>query len=345
MLVVIKGIHRVKMTLADGSTKTYYYAWRGGPQMKSAPHTEAFAREHARYKEAAKTETKTVETLESLIDRFTGPERNRNPDFTSLAQSTQDDHLYSFKLIRKQWPGLPVKLTQMKGMKAEIRRWHRSFAENPRKADKLLMSLSKVFSYAIADELIEKNPCTGIDRLYDGSRREMVWSAEQIAAFRKDAHPHLLLPFEVAIHTGQRQGDIRSLSWKQYDEIYLMFRQSKGGKKLKVKVHSRLKAMIDALPRDALRICLNSRGRPWTRTGFQASWGKELDRLKIEGVTFHDLRGTFITERHREGSSVDDIAKISGHSTAEVKSILEKHYLADVQELSDAVIDRMEKNA
>ena len=344
MLVVIKGIHRVKMRLADGSTKTYYYAWRGGPQMKSPPHTEAFAREHARYKEAAKTETKSVETLESLIDRFTGPERNRNPDFTNLADTTQKDHLYAFKLIRKEWPELPVRLTQAKGFKGDIKKWHRSFAANPRKADKLLFSLSKVFSYAVADEVIDKNPCTGIDRLYRGSRRESVWSREQIAIFRAGAHPHLLLAFEVALHTGQRQGDILSLPWTSYDGVYLKFSQSKGdGKKLKVRVHSRLKAMLDELPRDAFRILLNSRGRPWTKDGFKTSWGKECDRLGIEDVTFHDLRGTFITERRREGSSVEDISLISGHSIAEIKSVLEKHYLADDQDLSDAVILRMER--
>lgn len=201
-----------------------------------------------------------------------------------------------------------------------------------------------LFSYAIADELIEKNPCTGIDRLYAGSRRDSIWTPSMIAGFRAGASPHLLLPFEIAIATGQRQGDILALPWKAYDGVYLQFDQSKTEKRLKVKVHSRLKAILDALPRDKLRICLNSRKRPWTKDGFKTSWGKECARLGIEGVTFHDLRGTFITERAREGSTAEQVAKISGHSIAEVKSVLEKHYLATDQEASDAVILRMEKN-
>jgi len=57
-------------------------------------------------------------------------------------------------------------------------------------------------------------------------------------------------------------------------------------------------------------------------------------------VTFHDLRRTFITERHAEGSSIEDIAKISGPSINEIKSVLEKHYPAHKQ---DAVILRMER--
>lgn len=346
MLVRIKGIHKVKRKLADGSSKIHYYAWRGGPKMEAPPHTAEFVTEFAKHKREsdAKVTKATRDTLETLIDHFTGPEEKRNPDFLRLADTTQTDHLYAFRLIKERWPDLPVRFTQEPGMKKSIREWHRGFAANPRKADKLLFSLSKVFSYAVADELVEKNPCTGIDRLYRGSRRECVWSAAQIALFRSSAPAHLLLAFEMALHTAQRQGDLLALSWKDYDGIYLQFRQSKTDKRLKVRVHSRLKALLDPLPKDKLRILLNSRGRPWTKDGFKTSWGKECSRLHIDGVTFHDLRGTFITERAREGSSVEQIAKISGHSTSEVKTVLERHYLADDQGSSDAVILRMERN-
>jgi integrase len=346
LLIKVRGIHKVKRGQADGSTKVHYYAWRGGPKMQSQPNTEAFLREHARLKGMAEQQVKTIDTIETLIDRFTGTEHAPNPDFSKLAASTQADHLYAFRLIRKEWPQLPVKLTQQKGMKAEIRRWHRSFAANPRKADKLLMSLSKLFTYAIADELIEKNPCSGIKQLYEGTRRDIIWSAEQISVFRISAPPHLLLPFEIAIHTGQRQGDILRLVPKQYDGTYLRFTQSKskGKTRLKVLVHARLKAMLDEVPNDVMRVCLNSRQRPWTSDGFQVSWRRELARLKINQVTFHDLRGTFITERYREGSSIEDIAKISGHSIKDVRAVLEKHYLSPDQDRSDSVIRRMEKN-
>lgn len=342
MLTVLKGIHKVKRRQADGSVKVHYYAWRGGPKMKAKPHTEAFIIEFGKLKSNAIP--KTIDTLASLIDRFTGSDHAPNPDFIKLADSTQIDHRYAFKLIKKHWPQLPVTLTQQKGMKADIRKWHHSFAKNPRKADKLLFSLSKVFSYAIADELIDKNPCTGIDRLYDGSRRDSVWSPEQIEKFRTGAEPHLLLPFEIALLTCQRQGDILALVPKAYDETHLSFKQSKTGKMLKVKVHSRLKEMLDKLPKDVLRICLNSRKRPWTKDGFKTSWGKELIRLEIKDVTFHDLRGTFITEAARRGEKLEDIIRISGHTYSEARTVLEKHYLAPDQDLSDALIDRMEKN-
>lgn len=346
MLVKIKGIHTVKRKLADGSTRVHYYAWRGGPSMESPPHTEAFAAEHARHKEARKLAS--VDTIETLMLRLMGSPEEPNPDWVAMAESTRVDHEYAFGLIKKQWPRMPLKLTQQKGMKADIRKWHRSFSANPRKADKLLFSLSKLFSYAIADELIEKNPCKNIGRLYTGSRKDNVWAPEQVALMRAKAPHHLLLPFQIAIHTAQRQGDILAMTWKDYDGTHLHIRQSKGGKRVRVRVHHDLKAMLDALPKDTLRICMNSRNRPWTKDGFKTSWGKlcgdSEGGLKIKNVTFHDLRGTFITERKREGSTAEQIAGVTGHSISEVNAVLERHYLADDQQASDAVIIRMERN-
>jgi integrase len=315
--------------------------------MKSKPGTPAFVAEHARLVEAANKAEGEIKTLEDLILYFTGTDKKPNPDFISLAQSTQRDHLYAFRLVRDNWPQLPIKLTQQVGMKGDIREWHREIARtNARKADKLLMSLSKIFSYGIEYEKVKENPCAHIKQAYDGTRRDFLWSDEQIKTFRTQAASQFLLPFEMAVCTGQRQGDILRASPALYDGIYLSFmqRKSKGKVKLKVMVHPRLKTMLDALPRDRLRICLNSRNRPWTSDGFQASWRKELDRLGIEDVTFHDLRGTFITERFREGSSIEDIALISGHSIEDVRAVLKKHYLSPDQGRSDAVISRMEKN-
>lgn len=143
----------------------------------------------------------------------------------------------------------------------------------------MLFSLSRVFTYGIDEELIDKNPCAGVDRLYTGSRKESVWTPELIALFRAKAKPHMLPAFEVVNNTGQRQADILALTWKQYDGTNLSIEQGKAKpgqprKRVRVKVHSRLKAMIDKLPADKMRILNNSRGRPWTKDGFKTSGGR-----------------------------------------------------------------------
>lgn len=334
----LKGIHKVKRRLATGEVRTHYYAWRGGPKMVSEPGTFEFAAELAKHK--AESAPVQIKTIDDLIDDFL-----KSHAFETLAEKTKTAHKDSFKAIRKQWPSFPLKLTQQRGMKAMIRKWHQTFAATPRRADQMLFSLSRVLTFGVDEEIIDKNPCAGISRLYTGSRRESVWTPELIGRFRAGAREDMLLAFEMAIHTGQRQGDLLSLTWKQYDGTHLSIEQGKTRKRVRVKVHATLKAMLDKLPRDRIRILTNSRNRPWTSDGFQTSWGKQCAKLHISGVTFHDLRGTFITDRRREGSTLEQIASITGHSLAEVGRVLEKHYLATDQQTSDTVILRMERTS
>ncbi len=37
MRVQLKGINRITKRLADGSTVTYFYAWKGGPRLPGKP--------------------------------------------------------------------------------------------------------------------------------------------------------------------------------------------------------------------------------------------------------------------------------------------------------------------
>jgi len=87
-----------------------------------------------------------------------------------------------------------------------------------------------------------------------------------------------------------------------------------------------------------------SRGTPWTSNGFRASWNRALRNAGIIGKTFHDLKGTFITRARRNGSSMEDIAQVTGNSVSSIKSVLESHYIASDSEVSDRVIMLMERN-
>ena len=42
MRVRLKGLNKVRKQLADGSTVTYYYAWKGGPRLPGKPGSSEF---------------------------------------------------------------------------------------------------------------------------------------------------------------------------------------------------------------------------------------------------------------------------------------------------------------
>jgi hypothetical protein len=56
MRVRLKGINSYTARLADGTTTTYWYAWKGGPRLKGEPGSPEFI---ASYNEAAAQKLKT----------------------------------------------------------------------------------------------------------------------------------------------------------------------------------------------------------------------------------------------------------------------------------------------
>ena len=84
-------------------------------------------------------------------------------------------------------------------------------------------------------------------------------------------------------------------------------------------------------------------GNPWTPDGFRASWRKACKRAGIVGVTFNDLRGTAVTRLALAGCTEAEIATITGHSSRDVRSILDAHYLHRDPALAESAIRKLER--
>jgi integrase len=70
-------------------------------------------------------------------------------------------------------------------------------------ANQVLAAASPIFSWAVRQELIAANPCSGVER-NDTTSRERVLSDSEIAAF----WPHLSTPLKMILLTGQRPGEV-----------------------------------------------------------------------------------------------------------------------------------------
>ena len=106
-------------------------------------------------------------------------------------------------------------------------------------------------------------------------------------------------------------------------------RQSNSRRHVRLKVSGELKFVLDDTKREAVTILSTARdNRSWTNDGFRSLWGKACARAGIEGLTFHDLCGTFVTLAYRVGSSIKEIAEVSGHSKRDAESTIKRHYLA-----------------
>jgi len=336
MRIKAKGLHWTPVTLADGSKKTYYYAWRGGPRLNGEYGSPKFI---ASYNAAIATKVVVPEgKLLSLLQGY-----QASQDFLGLRERTRADYIKQIEKIEQKFGDAPVKALADPRTRGIFMDWRDELAlRSKRQADYAWTVLARVLSWAKDRGKITVNPCERGGRVYHGTRVDFVWSVEDEAAFLEHAPAHLHVPLLLALWTGQRQGDLLRLPWSAYNGASIRLRQSKTGARIEIPVGAPLKAALDAAKRHGPIMLTTTDARPWTPDGFRASWGKACKKAAIAGITFNDLRGTAVTRLALVGCTEAEIATITGHSLRDVRSILDAHYLHRDPELARTAIHKLE---
>lgn len=199
--VELKGLHRVRMKLADGTVRTYYYAWRGGPRVEGEPGTPEFVASFARI--ARPAERDGGDTLLGLLDRY-----QRSADFQGLAEKTRKDYIKHIIRIEREFGDFPVKGLADRDARSIFMDWRDKIAAGgKRQADYTMSVMALVLSWAKNRGITQHNPLERMGRLYKADRTDKVWTAEDEANFLAAAPEHMRLPLLMAIWTGQRQCD------------------------------------------------------------------------------------------------------------------------------------------
>jgi integrase len=339
MRVRLKGINSITKTLADGTSRTYYYAWKGGPPLRGEPGTPEFI---ASYNEAcARKVVPPRGTLLSVLQAYQASE-----NFLRLADETRRSYAGLIRRnIEKDFADFPVAALTDRRTRGIFMAWRDRIAGSAgrRQADYAWAVLARVLSWALDRGLVLDNPCTRGGRVYRGSRAEKNWTAADEAAFLAHAPAHLQLALLLALWSGQRQGDLLRLPWSAYDGKHVRLRQSKTGTPVVILVGAPLKAVLDATPRQSPIILTRANGRPWTGQAFRSAWLRVCKAAGITGVTFHDLRGSCVTRLALVGATEAEIATITGHSLRSVRAIIDFHYLARDPALGENAIRKLER--
>lgn len=335
--VRLKGLNTIRRTLASGKVETYYYAYRGGPRLPGEPGSPEFV---AAFAAAAKTlKPGSKETLISLIRLY-----EKSSDFNGLAERTKQDYQKQLAKIEGKFATFPLAALSEKRARSVFLAWRDDLAiASPRQADYAWSVLTRLLSWSQKRGLIEENPCTKGGKIYRGNRAEKVWTADDEDALMRVASPQLRLALLLALWTGQRQGDLLRLKWAQYDGQTIRLQQQKTGVRVTIPIAEALRVALDAVQgQPTEHILQNSRGTPWTQNGFSVSWRKACALAGIEGLTFHDLRGTAVTRLAMAGATEAEIATLTGHALNDVRAILDAHYLSRDPALAKSAIAKLE---
>src|SRR5262249_3905604 len=305
MRVRLKGLNSITKTLANGTRRTYWYAWKGGPPLTGEPGAPEFI---ASYNAAVASKVPApTGTLLALRFRFqdSGEFRFR------IRAPTRRDYVAQIRRIEREFGDFQIGALADQRARAIFLDWRDRLAQTSlRQADYAYGTLARILSWAHDRGLIEKNPCAKGGKLYRGTRVDKIWDDEELARFLRTAPPYLRLAMLLAINTGQRQGDLLRLSWSAYDGRVIKVRQRKTGQYVPIPVADALKAALDAAPRQSPIILTNSKRKPWSESGFQGTWGKATMRAGIHGLTFHDLRGTAVVTLARAGCTEAEVYAI-----------------------------------
>lgn len=166
------------------------------------------------------------------------------------------------------------------------------------------------------------------------ARLLQAWLPEHFAALNgsKVTVPMKFAAF-LALHTGQRRGDLIALCWRQYDGKGISLIQSKSkknggsGRRVYIPATKRLKTALDALRAGRigengggdvgeLHILTAARGDAYTPNGFCLAWehafsASGIKPVDIDGKTFdlhfHDIHGTAVTMLAEASATVPEI--------------------------------------
>jgi integrase len=334
----------IRVTSKNRRSACVFY--RVGPRLRRAtlgtlpPLTLADARQRAReaLRDAAlgddpaagKRETREALTVASLVREYIDAGEGRR------SAATNGDYRRTLKAAVQ---GSPIgQQAAQQVARGELRAFLEGIArKTPIRANRVLALVRAAFRWGLREELIERDPTAGLQRLRPERPRERVladeevkklWEAlDTIAAGTSDPvlengkkAPRLVIAgaVKLLLLLGTRRSETLNMRWSDIDEraqtwtVPGAFR--KGGRTHVVPVHPlALRLLTDLRPLSGTT--------PWVFVGKRGAslannpsrWSEILRKASGLDFTLHDLRRTCATGCARLGASESTVSRILGH--------------------------------
>jgi integrase len=192
-------------------------------------------------------------------------------------------------------------------------------------------TLSLLFSWGKERGYVSDNPAfriRGIRRPKNAPEANRPWSDAERETVLEALPTQMILPATIMMFCGLDPGDTLKLPRTAILEGCIDTRRGKTKEPVWLPLPQPVKeALANAPLHDAITVCANSKGRPWTTTGFASSWFPIRKRLEHQGLigpglTYKGLRHTVATILAEMGYDERTIADMLGQKTIEMA----RHY-------------------
>ncbi len=227
---------------------------------------------------------------------------------------------------------------------AELQDWQarKRQINKPATVNRIMCRLRHMLNKAVEWQLLEESPMRRLKFLRENNARLRYLSLEECDRLIAGCvAPHLKAIVTIALHTGMRSGEIRSLNWGDldFDSGFLIIRDSKNGEARHVPMDSTVVNLFCNYQRTAGSdfVFTNAAGGRigWLQHGFR----KALVRAGLSDLHFHDLRHTFASQWMMAGGELYALKDILGHKTI----AMTQRYAHLSPAYRRSMVDRMEQ--
>jgi integrase len=293
-----------------------YWRFRRGELKAALPGQPGDPEFHKRYAELlAQSERKAPEPDHDSFAWLIALYR-KSAEFNALRPLTRLDYDKTLDLIVAELGEQPFRLTTSKMIK-QVRDDH---AATPRKAHKLRQMVSRLYSWAQEEGLVEggHNPASSIKRLKVRQKAITPWSEDEISRFLAAAPKWLQTPVLLALCTGQRREDVVRMTWADYQGAFVRVRQSKTGEPLDIACHKALRSHLSSV-KTAFGgpICRNAKGRPFTANSLSQAIRRQVEMMDgfPRDRSIHGLRYAAAARLDEAGCTLTEAVAVLGHRT------------------------------
>jgi len=205
--------------------------------------------------------------------------------------------------------------------------------------------LSLLFAWGKERGYVKENPAVaikGIRKPRGAPEANRPWTDAEREAVLAALPPHMLPPVSLMMFYGLDPQDALKLPRNAVSGLMIDTRRGKTGVGVMLPLVAPVYTALESAPKhDALTLCANSYGKPWSVSGFRASWRPIRMKLEEEGkvqpgLTLKGLRHTVATVLREMGKDYATIAEALGQKT----EAMAKHYSrrADMSKKNTATV-------
>lgn len=257
----------------------YYYVSRQGKKVIWVPLTKVDEGDAALLESLRELHKPSAATVSDLIYSYL------SDGMDNLKASTRADYRKRIAPLLKVFGHMPPESVTSGHVAQYLLR--REKVGHGASGNREIAILSSAYNYGQRHGLTEANPCRGVRRNRETPRDRYIRDSEFLSAFNEASEAFQDL-MAVALLTGLRQGDLRSMRREAITAEGLLMEESKTGKRRLIEWSDRLRYFVTrAASRnpESPYVFTNTRGQPWGLWAIQSA----MRRLKVDW-RFHDIR-------------------------------------------------------